>query len=115
MEGQLKALIGDHPYREHLRAQLMLALYRSDRQADALQAYQDARTTLVEELGIEPGGRLRELEQAILAQDPELLLVAPRSRQWAPHAARSWAASGSWLSSSAASVTPSPAVGAYSS
>ena len=57
-------------------AQLMLALYRSDRQADALQAYQDARRTLVEELGIEPGERLRELERAILAQDPELHLAA---------------------------------------
>ena len=74
--GQLEALIGDHPYRERLRAQLMLALYRSDRQADALQAYQDARRTLVEELGIEPGERLRELERAILAQDPELHLAA---------------------------------------
>ena len=73
---QLEALIGDHPYRERLRAQLMLALYRSDRQADALQAYQDARRTLVEELGVEPGERLRELERAILAQDPELQLAA---------------------------------------
>jgi DNA-binding SARP family transcriptional activator len=70
--GQLEALIAEHPYRERLRAQLMLALYRSDRQADALQAYQDARRTLVEELGIEPGERLRELERAILAQDPAL-------------------------------------------
>ena len=74
--GQLEALIGEHPYRERLRAQLMLALYRSDRQADALQAYQDARRTLVEELGIEPGERLRELERAILAQDPGLHLAA---------------------------------------
>ena len=74
--GQLEALIGDYPYRERLRAQLMLALYRSDRQADALQAYQDARRTLVQELGIEPGERLRELERAILAQDPELHLTA---------------------------------------
>jgi DNA-binding SARP family transcriptional activator len=73
--GQLEALIGEHPYREHLRALLMLALYRSDRQADALQAYQDARRTLVEELGIEPGERLRGLERAILAQDPELHLA----------------------------------------
>jgi DNA-binding SARP family transcriptional activator len=77
---QLEILIGEHPYRERLRGQLMLALYRSDRQADALQAYQDARRTLVEELGIEPGERLRELERAILAQDPSLqLLVAERS------------------------------------
>ena len=70
MVGQLEALIGEHPYRERLRAQLMLALYRSERQADALQAYQDARRDLVEDLGIEPGDRLRELEQAVLAQDP---------------------------------------------
>jgi predicted ATPase/DNA-binding SARP family transcriptional activator len=70
--GRLEALIGEHPYRERLRAQLMLALYRCERQADALQAYQDARSTLVEELGIEPGERLRELERAILAQDPAL-------------------------------------------
>ena len=74
--GQLETLIGEHPYRERLRAQLMLALYRSDRQAEALQAYQDARRTLVDELGIEPGERLRELERAILAQDPALHLAA---------------------------------------
>jgi DNA-binding SARP family transcriptional activator len=70
--GELEQLIVEYPYRERLRAQLMLALYRSDRQADALQAYQDARLTLTEELGIEPGERLRELERAILAQDPAL-------------------------------------------
>jgi predicted ATPase/class 3 adenylate cyclase/DNA-binding winged helix-turn-helix (wHTH) protein len=69
---QLEALIDAHPYREGLRAQLMLALYRCDRQADALQAYQDARRALVEELGIEPGERLRELERAVLAQDSAL-------------------------------------------
>jgi DNA-binding SARP family transcriptional activator len=70
--GQLESLVDEHPYREGLRAQLMLALYRADRQADALQAYQDARRMLVEELGIEPGERLRELERGILAQDSEL-------------------------------------------
>jgi DNA-binding SARP family transcriptional activator len=72
--GELEALIAQHPYREGLRAQLMLALYRCDRQADALAAYQDARRALTDELGIEPGERLRELERAILAQDPELAL-----------------------------------------
>ena len=72
MIGQLERLVEEHPYRERLRAQLMLALYRADRQADALQAYQDARRQLVEELGIEPGARLRELEAAVLAQDPAL-------------------------------------------
>ena len=98
--GQLEALIAEHPYRERLRAQLMLALYRSERQADALQAYQDARRALVDELGIEPGERLRELERAILAQDPGLQLAAsdepnltePRRRL---RSARSWAASAS--------------------
>jgi DNA-binding SARP family transcriptional activator len=82
--GELESLIGDYPYRERLRAQLMLALYRSDRQADALQAYQDARRSLTDELGIEPGERLRELERAVLAQDPELAvpaLEAVESRQ----------------------------------
>jgi DNA-binding SARP family transcriptional activator len=79
--GQLETLVAEHPYRERLRAQLMLALYRSDRQADALQAYQDARRTLVEELGIEPGERLRELEGAILAQDPALQAPAPATAE----------------------------------
>jgi DNA-binding SARP family transcriptional activator len=55
--GPLESLISEYPYRERPRAQLMLALYRSDRQADALHAYQNARKTLVEELGIEPGRR----------------------------------------------------------
>jgi predicted ATPase/DNA-binding SARP family transcriptional activator len=75
--GTLEQLVEEHPYRERLWAQLMLALYRADRQADALQAYQDARSRLVEELGIEPGERLRELEAAVLAQDPALALSAP--------------------------------------
>ena len=78
--GRLEALIAEHPYREGLRGQLMLALYRSDRQAEALQAYQDARTALVDELGIEPGERLRELERAILAQDISLQLEVPQKR-----------------------------------
>jgi DNA-binding SARP family transcriptional activator len=81
--GELEALIREYRYREGLRAQLMLALYRSDRQADALQAYQDARRTLVEELGIEPGERLRELERAILAQDQALALPGPTGRDLA--------------------------------
>jgi DNA-binding SARP family transcriptional activator len=74
--GELERMVAEHPYRERLRAQLMMALYRSERQADALQAYQNARRTLVEQLGIEPGERLRELERAILEQDPALLLPA---------------------------------------
>jgi DNA-binding SARP family transcriptional activator len=70
--GQLEVLIAEHPYRERLRGQLMLALYRSDRQADALQAYQHARRALAEELGLEPSERLRELERSILTHDPAL-------------------------------------------
>jgi predicted ATPase/DNA-binding SARP family transcriptional activator len=70
--GQLTALINEHPFRERLRAQLMLALYRSGRQAEALDAYQETRRTLVDELGIEPGKKLRQLEVAILRGDPTL-------------------------------------------
>jgi DNA-binding SARP family transcriptional activator len=70
--GELEALIKEHPLRERLREQLLLTLYRSGRQAEALAAYQDARRALVEELGIEPGKALRDLHQAILRQDPAL-------------------------------------------
>ena len=70
--GELEALIAEHPLQEHLRVQLMVALYRCGRQAEALAAYQDARRSLVEELGIDPGPELRELERAILRQDPAL-------------------------------------------
>jgi YVTN family beta-propeller protein len=69
---ELDARVREHPFRERLRAQLMLALYRSGRQAHALAAYQQTRRTLSEELGLEPGRRLQELERAVLRQDPEL-------------------------------------------
>jgi DNA-binding SARP family transcriptional activator len=69
---ELEGLVAQHRLREALRAQLMLALYRSGRQADALAAYQAARRTLMEELGIGPSPPLRELEEAILRQDPSL-------------------------------------------
>ena len=75
--GELESLIRLHPLREHLHGQMMLALYRSGRQADALGAYRHARRTLVDELGIEPSVRLQRLEQAILAQDPALELLEP--------------------------------------
>ena len=72
---ELQALVARYPLRERLWAQLMLALYRCDRQADSLAAYQRARRTLVGELGIEPSSHLRELERAILDQDPSLQLA----------------------------------------
>jgi YVTN family beta-propeller protein len=81
--GELEGLVGAHPLRERLRGLLMLALYRSGRQAEALQVYQQTRETLVEELGLEPGRELQELEQAILRQDPSLdgpKVARPESR-----------------------------------
>ena len=80
----LEALVREQPFREGLRGQLMLALYRCGRQAEALEAYQRARQTLVEELGVEPGDGLRELEQAILQQDPSLMLPASPATDQAP-------------------------------
>jgi DNA-binding SARP family transcriptional activator/streptogramin lyase len=70
--GELQVLIREHPFRERLRGQHMLALYRSDRQADALDAYQQARRELMDELGIEPSESLQRLQQAILRHDPAL-------------------------------------------
>jgi predicted ATPase/DNA-binding SARP family transcriptional activator len=70
--GELTGLVNEHPLRERFQAQLVLALYRSGRQADALRAFARARSTLVDELGIDPGPDLRRLEQQILNQDPEL-------------------------------------------
>jgi YVTN family beta-propeller protein len=72
LTSELEALVGAHPLRERLRAQLMLALYRSGRQAEALAAYRSARALTVEELGLEPTPELRRLEQAILRHDPAL-------------------------------------------
>ena len=70
--GELEALVVEHPLRERFRGQLMLALYRSGRQAEALAVYQSTRQALVESLGIEPSPVLQELEQAILRQDTSL-------------------------------------------
>jgi DNA-binding NarL/FixJ family response regulator/DNA-binding winged helix-turn-helix (wHTH) protein len=84
--GELHVLVGEHPLRERLHAQLMLALYRADRQAEALEAYQQARAVLVEELGIEPSPGLQRLQKGILAQDPALELPAGIA---APNAAAS--------------------------
>ena len=83
---ELEGLVREHPLRERLRAQHMLALYRSGRQADALESFREARRSLVDELGLEPGTELRELEQAILAQDRAL--DRPRGRVRPPPARR---------------------------
>jgi YVTN family beta-propeller protein len=105
--GELEPLVDAHPYRERLRGQLMLALYRSGRQADALEAYRAGRRALDAELGLEPGPELRELEAAILRQDPTLSLdgrvppdaearaeTSPRRHRWFVAAAAIAAAAG---------------------
>ena len=73
--GQLEALCREHPLRERLWELLILALYRDGRQAEALRAYSEIRDRLVDELGIDPGVALRELESRVLAQDPTLALA----------------------------------------
>ena len=83
---EIELLVAEHPFRERLVASLMLSLYRSGRQTDALDAFQAARSRLVDELGLEPGPELRELQQRILDHDPSLggqprRLLGPSSRQ----------------------------------
>lgn len=78
---ELETLAARHPLRERIRYQLMLALYRSERQAEALDAYRHARRELSEELGLEPSESLKQLEAAMLRQDPELAV----SRETPPH------------------------------
>ncbi len=80
--GELEALVGQHPLRERFRAQLMLALYRSGRQAEASDVFHKTRAVLVEELAVEPGQELQKLLKAILNQDPALNLV--QGQQSAP-------------------------------
>ncbi|HEY6583928.1 MAG TPA: AfsR/SARP family transcriptional regulator [Gaiellaceae bacterium] len=74
---ELEELVAAEPYRERVRAQLMVALYRSGRQAEALELYRRTRDTFVDELGIEPGPELQELERLILRQDESLRAARP--------------------------------------
>jgi DNA-binding SARP family transcriptional activator len=83
---ELRSLAGQYPLRERFAAQLMLALVRCGRQAEALEAYQRARGSLVEQLGTEPGAELRELHQRVLTADPTL--AAPAARPTASQAVR---------------------------
>jgi DNA-binding SARP family transcriptional activator/tetratricopeptide (TPR) repeat protein len=82
--GDLTDLVRRHPLREHLHALLMVALYRTGRQADALRVYQDARRTLVDELGLEPGPELRSIEQQILAGESVQIGVRPEAARPIP-------------------------------
>jgi predicted ATPase/DNA-binding SARP family transcriptional activator len=82
---ELEGLVADHPYRERLWGQLMLALYRSGRQADALQAFHRARQVLDEDLGIEPSRWLRRRQEQILLQDPVLEAPDPTPPPRPPH------------------------------
>src|SRR5439155_7641639 len=85
---ELEELVAREPYRERPRGQLMVALYRSGRQADALDLYRRTRETLVDELGVEPGLELHELEQAILRQDESLERRSPARAVFAPAASK---------------------------
>jgi predicted ATPase len=78
---ELETLVAEHPFHERLREQQILALYRSGRQKEALDAYRAARRVLVDELGVEPGPALQELERAILRQDDDLLAPPPQRPQ----------------------------------
>jgi DNA-binding SARP family transcriptional activator/streptogramin lyase len=82
---ELESRVDEHPLRERLRGQLMLALYRSGRQAEALEVYRNGRRLLADELGLEPGTELQRLERAILAQDPALEVAErPAARRGPP-------------------------------
>jgi predicted ATPase/DNA-binding SARP family transcriptional activator len=84
LASELAGVVAEHPHRERLRGQLMLALYRAGRQTDALASYESARRQLRDDLGLEPGAALRALENAILRQDPALDGPAVVTRGRAP-------------------------------
>ncbi|HWM13661.1 MAG TPA: BTAD domain-containing putative transcriptional regulator [Gaiellaceae bacterium] len=78
LAAELEEFVREHPLRERARAQLMISLYRSGRQSEALHAYRDVRLLLADELGLDPGPELQRLEKAILVQDPALIPREPR-------------------------------------
>ena len=88
LAGELRQYAAQHPLRERIAGSLMLACYRSGRQADALRAYRTLRGALVEELGLDPGPAIRELHERILGADPDLLTVRGAHRPAARHAPR---------------------------
>ena len=119
--GELRELVDAYPLRERARGQLMAALYRGGRQAEALQVYREGRASLSEQLGIEPGPGLRELERAILRQDSELgaqPIRRRRSNEVAPPAGR-WSWGSPWpprpgfRSCSSAAVRPTRGPSSY--
>ncbi len=116
---ELRSLVTAHPLRERLRAQAMLALYRSGRQAEALQLYQEGRQLLVGELGLEPGPELQELQRRILAHDPALGGSGRRRWQLPSRRGRAMAAAGALVVVGAGTLAAlavtrggSPAIGA---
>jgi len=105
---ELEELAGRYPFRERLHGLLMLALYRSGRQAEALQAFADARRALADELGIDPGRWLRELEAGILRQDPGLDWTPPPEEEPGPLVPQAGGSAGEAGPALAASVTQRP-------
>lgn len=93
--GELERLVREHPFRERLLGHLMLALYRCDQQARALEVFRSGKRRLAEELGLEPARSLQELERAILQQDPALRALAPaKDARPATNSKRGWTAVG---------------------
>jgi DNA-binding beta-propeller fold protein YncE len=107
--GELEALSAEHPLRERFRRQLMLALYRSGRQAEALEVYRDTRQLLTEQLGLEPSPQLREIELAILTHDPSLRpREIHRPLAWRPRRRHAWLVGAALVASAVAAAVAIP-------